>query len=329
MRHSSARSTLLNAGFAGLLLLLPVAVSAATPPTPAPLTKSLIGEAKAAYDSGRLLFEDGDSPGALAKFSHAYDVSHDARLLWNMASCEKELRHYARAAALIGRYLQEGGDRIPAAQRKSALETQTALTAFYVSVKLSGAPDGASVFVDGTQVGQTPLTEPLLLDLGTRALRLEQTGFVPFQKNVEIAGGGELEVQVTLTPVPEVTVAPPVLSITTSGARDIIAIDGKVVGSQRWQGAVAVGEHSVRVTAAGKKPYESHIQLLAGSSRSLQIALDDENKGSTVWIWVAGGAAVAAGAVVGGFFLFKPQDTPGTHPEGKLTTVYLPLGGAR
>jgi len=329
MTLSTARSTLLNAGFAALILLLPLAASGATPPTPAPLTKTLSGEAKAAYDSGRLLFEDGDSPGALAKFSHAYDVSHDARLLWNMASCEKELRHYARAAELIGRYLQEGGDRISASQRKSALETQTALTAFYASVKLSGVPDGATVLVDGTQVGQTPLTEPLLLDLGTRALRVEQAGFVPFEKNVEIAGGGELEVPVTLSPVPEISVAPAVLSITTSGARDIIAIDGKVVGSQRWQGAVAVGEHSVRVTAAGKKPYESHVQLLAGSTRSLQIALEDEKTGSTVWIWVAGGAAVAAGVVVGGILLFKPQDTPGTHPEGKLTTVYLPLGGSR
>ena len=118
MRLSIVRSRLLNAGIAGLILLFPVVASAATPPTPAPLTKSLTGEAKAAYDSGRLLFEDGDSPGALAKFSRAYDVSHDARLLWNMASCEKELRHYGRAAALIGRYLQEGGDRISASQSR-------------------------------------------------------------------------------------------------------------------------------------------------------------------------------------------------------------------
>ena len=282
-----------------------------------------------AYDSGKLLFEDGDSPGALAKFSHAYDLSHDARLLWNMASCEKELRHYARASALIGRYLQEGGERISAAQRKSALETQSALTDFYAKVKLSDAPEGATVFVDGEQVGQTPLTEPLTLDLGTRTLRVEQPGFEPFEKKIEIAGGGELEVPVVLTLAPVVSVAPAVLSIQSSGERDIIAIDGKVVGSQRWQGALAVGEHSVRVTAPGKKTYESHVQLLAGSTRSLQIALESEATGSTVWIWVAGGAAVAAGAVVGGYFLFKPDASPGAHPEGKLTTVYLPLGGGR
>lgn len=319
-------SKLLSAGFAGCLYLFSVSAAAATP---APLNQSLTGEAKAAYDSGRLLFEDGDNPGALAKFSHAYDLSHDARLLWNMASCEKDLRHYARASALIARYLQEGGDRISAPQRKSALETQAALSAFYANVKLTGAPDGASVFVDGTQVAQTPLNEPLVLDLGTRTLRVEQAGYEPFEKKIEIAGGGELEIPIALTLVPEVSVAPPVLSIQTSGARDIIAIDGKVMGSQRWQGAVAVGEHSVRVTAPGKKPYESHLQLLAGSSRSLQIALEDEASASNAWIWVAGGAAIAAGAVVGGYFLFKPQDTPGTHPEGKLTTVYLPLGAAR
>ncbi len=326
MMLSHLRSRLLVASFAGLLLALPVAAEGAEP---APLAQSLTGEAKAAYDSGRLLFEDGDGPGALAKFSHSYGLSHDARLLWNMAACEKELRHYARAATLIGRYLKEGGDGISAEQRQSALDTQTALRAFYVNLKLNGVPDGAAVLVDGTQVARAPFPEPLPVDLGTRTVRVEQPGFEPFESKLEVAGGGELEVTVTLKRLAVVAAAPARLSVMTSGTRDIVAIDGKVVGSQHWDGPVAIGEHAVRVTAAGKKPYESHVQLLAGSTRSLQITLEDESRGSSVWLWVAGGAAVAAGAAVGGYFLFKPQDTAGGHPEGKLATVYLSLGGAR
>ncbi len=326
--RSQLRSRLLLASLAGLLLALPVAAAGGASP-PAPLTQSLTGEAKAAYDSGRLLFEDGDNPGALAKFSHSYDVSHDPRLLWNMATCEKELRHYARAATLIGRYLKEGGNRITAEQRQSALETQSALRAFYVNVKLKGAPEGATVLVDGIKAGQVPLSEPLLVDLGTRIVRVEQPGFEPSETKLEVAGGGELEVTVALKRPLAVGVAPARLSVVASGTKDIIAIDGKVVGSQHWEGPMTIGEHTVRVTAAGKKPYETHLQLLAGSNRSLQITLEDEKHGSTVWYWIAGGAAVAAGAVVGGYFLLKPQDTPGAHPEGKLATVYLSLGGGR
>jgi hypothetical protein len=270
--------------------------------------------------------DDGDSSGALAKFSHAYDVSHDARLLWNMAVCEKALRHYARTASLIARYLEEGGQHLSAEQRQSALETQTALNTFYASVKLKGAPDGAAVLVDGTRVGQTPLTEPLLLDLGPRTVRVERPGFEPFESKLEVSGGGELEVNVALKPSPAAGAAPARLSVSTAGEQDIVAVDGKVVGSQHWEGVVTVGEHLVRVTAAHKRPYESHLQLVAGSARNLQVTLEDESHGSNLWLWVAGGAAVAAGAAVGGYFLLKPQDSPGSHPEGKLSTIYLSLG---
>ena len=204
-----------------------------------------------------------------------------------------------------------------------------ALRAFYVNVTLKGAPDGATLLVDGTQVGQLPLAEPLLLDLGTRTVRVEQPGFEPSESKLEVAGGGELEVTVSLKPLAVASAAPARLSVVSSGQRDIVTIDGKVVGSQHWEGLVAIGEHTVRVTAAGKKPYESHVQLLAGSTRGLQITLEDENRASNVWLWVAGGAAVAAGAAVGGYFLLKPRDSSGAHPEGKLATVYLPLGVLR
>jgi hypothetical protein len=292
----------------------------------APLAQSLTGEGKADYESARLLFDDGDYLGALAKFSQAYDVSHDPRLLWNMAVCEKEVRHYARTATLIARYLDEGGTRITKQQRQGASETQAALRSFYAAVKLSGAADGAIVFLDGKRVGETPLKEALLVDLGSRALRVEQAGFEPFETTLEVAGGGQLEVPIAMKPLAPATVTPARLSIVTSRATDIVALDGKVLGSHSWQGVVTVGEHIVRVTGEGKKPYEAHVQVLAGSTRSLQITLEDADRRSNIWLWVAGGAVVATGFAVGGYFLFKPQDSPGPHPEGKLTTIYLSLG---
>jgi len=318
------RAALCISVIAGLLF---ATESWADAPAPTPLAQSLTGEAKASYESARLLLEDNDYPGALAKFSHAYDVSNDPRLLWNMAVCEKELRHYARTATLIERYLAEGGTRVTPAQRQTASETQAALRSFYVVVKLDGAPEGATVFVDGLRAGETPLTEPLLVDLGSRTLRLERAGFEPFETTLQVAGGGDLDVPVVMPPLAPVPVAPARLSIVTSGPADIVALDGKVVGSHSWQGVVVVGEHTVRVTSEGKKPYEAHVQVQPGSTRSLQITLEDADKHSNVWFWVAGGAVAAAGAVVGGYFLLKPQDSPGSHPEGKLTTIYLSLGG--
>jgi hypothetical protein len=114
------------------------------------------------------------------------------------------------------------------------------------------------------------------------------------------------------------------LSVATTGARDVISIDGKVVGNGRWQGTLPQGAHVIRVTAPGKKAYETHLDLAAGSSWSLQVALEDERKGLPLWAWIAGGAAVAAGAGVGGYFLLKPDDPGRETPRGKLGTVILP-----
>lgn len=297
-----------------------------------PLAQSLTGDALAAYDSAKLLFEDRDYTGALTKFKLAFDLSGDPRLLWNMAVCEKEVRHYARAATLVSRYLNEGGKVLTTEQRRNATDVQAALRAFYSQVELTGAPQGATVLVDGVAVGQTPLKEPLLLDLGLRTLRLELAGYLPFEKTIDVPGKESLQVPVVLTPAPPAPIVAPAtlprLSVTSSGERDVVAIDGKVMGSHHWEGTLSVGEHTVRVTAPHKKTYQLQLQLAAGSARSLQVTLEDEKQGSTVWYWVAGGATVAAGAIVGGYFLFKPKDEPGAHPSGTLTTIFLPSPSA-
>ncbi len=323
MTRLHARSKLLVLSLTALLLAPPALAGGATS---TPLAQSLTGEAKAAYDGGRLLFDDGDNRGALAKFSRAYDLSHEPRLLWNMAACEKNLRHYARAATLIGRYLREGGDSLSPELRQDALDTQNALRAFYVELVLSGAPTGATVLVDGVRVAQVPLREPLLVDLGTRIVRVELSGFEPSESRLEVAGGGELLLPVRLKRSSLDGMAR--LRIVSSGAKDSVAIDGKLVGWQRWEGPLASGDHVVRVTADHKKPYEAHLSLAAGATRSLQITLQDESQPSNVWLWVAGGVAVAAGAAVGGYFLLRPQEAPAAHPEGKLATLYLPFGAA-
>lgn len=306
-------------------LLLTTSLALARGKAPPALGETLVGDAKAAYNSGRLLFDDGDATGALTKFSHAYQVSGDARLLWNMAVCEKALRHYAAAASYIERYLEQGQE-LTQQQRDTATETLQALGAFYSRVALSGVPDGATVSVDGVNKGQSPLPSPLVLDLGAHHVRVEAEGFAPFETKVEVVGSTDLEVAVELKELPPpapppTAVVPGRLIVTTTGERDTVSIDGKVVGAHRWNGELAPGKHTLRVTGQDKKPYEAQVDLAPGGSKTLHVELESER--NTTWYWVAGGAAVAAG-VVGGFFLFRPDDSPGSHPTGSLSTVYLP-----
>src|SRR4029077_14112449 len=119
---------------AALFLLLATSPAAGQPHASRqkPLAQSLPPDARRDYDAGKLLFEDGDYATALLKYQAAYDRTHDARLLWNVAVCQKDLRHYAKAAATLTRYLVEGGDLLSASDRRDATEFARAIAPFTV-----------------------------------------------------------------------------------------------------------------------------------------------------------------------------------------------------
>jgi hypothetical protein len=306
-----------------LCLLLSVAAPsvafAQSASNPAPLSQTLKGEAKQAYDGAKLLFEDGDPAGAFTKFNHAYEVSKEPRLLWNMAICEKELRHYASAARLVGRYLSEAGNEISAESRANALATQKALRGFYSELTLENLPTGARVFVDDVSAGIAPLKEPILVDLGQRRIGVELEGYESFEQQLEVPGATPVTLRVSLVALK--TAAS--LSVTTKGKSDVISIDGKVVGNGQWRGSLPAGDHVLRVTAPGKRAFQSHIQLSPGGSRSLEVTLEDQKK-AVIWPWLVGGAVLLAGAGVGGYFLLRSEKESGQVPQGDLGTIYLP-----
>ena len=125
----------------------------AAPAIPA-LADTLTGDAKADYDSGKLLYGDGDFAGALVKFGASYDKSKDARLLWNMAACEKNLRHYSKVVRALERYLAEGGDTISDEDRADAERLIQTVSEFVSKVRFDVNEPGATVTVDADDVDQ-------------------------------------------------------------------------------------------------------------------------------------------------------------------------------
>lgn len=273
------------------------------------LSESLTGDAKSDYDTAKLLFEDGDFAGAASKFRQAHDRAKDPRLLWNIAVCEKGLRHYARVQKLVQRYLDDGRDVISPEQTRAARDLAEAVKAFIGTVKVTAEP-GTEIVIDGEPVGSAPLERPLPLDLGTHKLTAEKAGFRPFTASFEIAGGAETKLDVAL------------LALTTkarlsvqAGDGDTITFDNTVVAATRWQSEVEAGTHSLRVTAPRKKPYDLRLDLAAGSNRTVEVTLENER---LLWPWIAGGVALVGGAIVGGYFLFKSEQKPADQPNGSL-----------
>jgi hypothetical protein len=293
-----------------VLLLLPRIAAAQAPPS---LAESLPPSARTAYESAKTLLKDGDYAGALLKFDQAYGEAKDARLLWNMASCEEKLRHYAKATRLLERYLQDAGTNATADDRREALEIIKTLDSFISKVVVTSDQPGVEVSVDDAVVGVTPLPEPVVVDQGPRRIVGRKAGFADAVKETTFTGGVAASVILTMVKVmheARVTI--------TAGANDTIAIDGKVVGTQTFDGPVASGGHELRVTAPGMRPYRSELVVADGEPRSLTVTLSPETKPSSfpLWLVIAGGAVVVTGAVVGGYFLFRPED--GQAPVGTM-----------
>jgi hypothetical protein len=302
------------------------APAAATPAVP--LSEALTGEAKAEHEAGKILYQDGDYAGASLKFQRAYELSKDPRLLWNRAAAEKNLRHYVLVSELVRGYLREGGAFISDVDRADGEALLQTVSAFVAKLSITVNQPGASISINGRLVGTSPLTEPVLVDMGQHELKVELAGFKPFTRVVQVAGGGSTAVDFAL----EVEKHEGVLRVIV-GHDAVIRVDGKMVGMGQWQGTLPSGVHSVEATAKGKQPYVADSLVQDNQTATLRINLQNEpskaapaSSGLPAWLWVGGAVVLAAGAGVGSYFLFKPDDKgPPAPVEGSLGTVDLPF----
>jgi hypothetical protein len=245
-----------------------------TPPTPpvrrGPLSQALPSDARRDYDAGKLLFEDGDYATALLMYRTAYDRTHDPRLLWNVAACQKNLRHYAKAAVLLRRYLAEGGDFLSAGDRRDAQELSKAIAPFTVPMTLHVDEPGAQVWVDDEPVGTSPLPEPVVLDMGTRRVRVKKDGFRLVERDVPVGGSAATSVEVVLQ--------------RESGRLELSApagaavfVDEKEAGhGPRLVLDLPIGAHSLRVTAQRMRPLQRDVIVEDGRTRTLDLSLEAE-----------------------------------------------------
>jgi len=270
------------------------AASAGAAAAPRPLAESLGGQAKADYESGKLLFVDGDFAGAEIKFRSAYDKSGDARLLWNVAACEKNQRHYARTVALLQEYLDKGQAVLSDADRAEAKALVAAIEPFTVKLTVVVNEPGAEVSIDDERVGTSPLDRPTVVDIGTRKVTVSKAGFQPWSQSIPIGGSAEAKVDVHLRP--EVHEAK--LTVTTLPSARVV-VDGQVVGVGRFEGKLRSGGHTLRVEAEGMRPYQSEVVLSDDENRSIDVPLETayapppaEAKAPGLELGVSGGPAV-------------------------------------
>ena len=268
----------------------------------APLEESLAGDAKQAYDAGRALFDAGDWTGATAKFQSAYDLSHDPRLLFDMAVCARDLRAYARMHDLLTRYEQEAGQGLTPEARADVDAALATIRERIGILRLDVSESDASISVDGRALGASPWAAPIVFDVGQHELHVSKAGFVDAQEEITVAGGSDTRLAIRL-----VAEAKPARLVVVADPSATLVVDHRSATRERFDAALPAGEHEVHVTAPGKKAYDARFDLASGDTRMVRVNLENA-PGPLVWPWVAGGTAVVLGAALAAYFLSRPSE---------------------
>jgi hypothetical protein len=263
-------------------------------------------------ETGKQFMADRDFGSAFLRFSNAYDMSHEPRLLVQMAACQKSMQQYAQAARFADQALASPPPGLTASESSEAHELYNSLLPFLGHVRVSVDQPGATVIVDDVVVGESPLAGDVLVDQGERRFRVSKPGFHDFSSTVTVGGVTQKLLEAKLVPQLEEGR----VRIHTS-PKNTVVLDG-VVGYGNWDGRVALGSHSLKISAPGMHPFEPDLNVVANKTHTFDVTLEPDT-GGPVWLWVTGGAIVVATVVVAVVSVFHPEPAP-TGPTGMGTS---------
>jgi hypothetical protein len=288
-----------------------------------------------------MLARDGKYAEAAALYEQAYAVDPDAILLFNLGVVLEKQGDLPRARDFLQRYLD--AERDAKLKEKGALRLAKVL-AKLGRVRLEVDVAGAGVSVDGTLRGETPLA-PIDLAEGRHRVVVSRVGYEAFEREVDVRGGVETPLIVTLVPapphvpvvvaaVPEPALAPPPVDPVPAdlGAAEpgpgpaILAADAVVPGrSPRFTwGVVAASSGAVIALGGGVLSWLARSDRAAVSdartsggvvtsmTQRRADELEDRANRFTVGSWVlygAGAAAVATGVTL---LLWPDESAPAT-----------------
>jgi hypothetical protein len=281
---------------------------------------ALSGDARAAFDRAAELFLDGNFAAARVEYERAHALSKEPRVLYNVATCEKALRHYTRAIAALEASLAEGGDRLPSAYRSLATETLGVLRPFVTTLTLAVDPLDATLTLDGEHLEPKAASAPLPVDVGEHVIVATKPGFVEGTVKVTAVSGAPARAALALLPL---VARDGLLRVVTDGPTSVISLDDARVGTGEFSGRVRAGEHRLEVTRSGFYPYQAEVVVREGETRRIPVSL---TRKVPVWVWIVGSIVVAGGATVGIVVgTAKTQfngSTPGTLPPMVVTAGF-------
>jgi hypothetical protein len=163
----------------------------ATAAAPATGTDDVTAQAREHFAQATKLYKDGDFDAALVQFERAYELKPNYRVLYNIGQTYFQLRQYVEARDAMTLYLREGGDQIDPDRQASVNKDLADLMRRLAKVTINVNVAGATVLIDGKNVGTTPLPQPVVVSEGQRSISVEAPNRGVLQRQIRVAGGDQ------------------------------------------------------------------------------------------------------------------------------------------
>jgi len=150
-------------------------------------------------EEGIALRERDQNEPALEKFRGAYERSHSARALAQIALAEQALGRWSEAERHLDEALRSHDRWIEQHRRLLRQELERIATHIAI-VEVTGGTPGATVRVNGAPAGSLPLGAPLRVSAGHVVVEIDAGGGTPFRRELDLEGGAHERVDVELGP---------------------------------------------------------------------------------------------------------------------------------
>jgi len=141
------------------------------------------------------------------------------------------------------------------------------------SLNVWSTPSGASIYIDGTYKGATPLVVSGLSE-GSRQVRLTKSGYSDHTQTAIIAAGKTTNLSANLFPVPTPSPSAGSLDVRSTPTGANIYIDGTYKGATPLVvSGLSEGSHQVRLSKSGYNDHTETAFITAGKTDTISITL--------------------------------------------------------
>lgn len=170
-------------------------------------------------------------------------------------------------------------------------------------IRIISSTTGASVTVDGQEVGVIPIADPIEIRPGEHALQISKRGYTSYNEEIRIRGGQTRDVEIDLLPLSGF------LRVRSEQAEVRVFVDGNFIGNAPVEFDLPPGDHSIKASKPGFHDFLRSVTAEAGSEIDLAVTLEplpaDQNPYvrraprparwyEKSWVWITVGTAVVA-----------------------------------